>query len=34
MANNDVKLTPSEQEELSNNRDVKGEPKERKDDDK
>ena len=34
MKKNDVKLTPSEQEELSNNRDVKSEPKERKDDGK
>lgn len=34
MTNNDVKLTPAEQEELTNNRDVEGEPKERKDDGK
>ena len=34
MTKDDVKLTPAEQEELSNNRDVENEPKERKDDGK
>ena len=34
MTNDDVKLTPAEQEELSNNRDVENETKDGKDDGK